>query len=286
MCVHASVLLAYMKGIFMPPSQLSQALIAARKDVHGTVFKAGRNDAQKFTYVGHEHVIEHVRAALLKHGLDYLQTSCVRVGESKHQASRGEMTMLHWEARARITHAESGETLEIGPIEGTTQTGDKVAYVASTSLDRTILLRLFNLAGSREENVEDNSHPDINAQAPQGNGNAQAQAPQKRPSQPSRAKERFKGLMDPLGRDFGVDWKLAYAHASKALKLTCGLTECTDEQLNAVCDYLEQLGAALTAAGKLGDDYELSRAADVADWKRLDLAGATALIAKMEGGQP
>lgn len=170
------------------PSILSAALVRAKQRVKATVYKAGRNEAQRFTYVGHEHVIEHIREALLSEGLDWTQTNLSLIGEFTHVASKGPTTILRWSASFSLIHAATGERRLLGPYEGTTQTGDKVSYVASTALDRTALLRLFNLAGSKDEDVESPTHPNLDDQPQQQQrASAPQQAQQPQPNAPTVA---------------------------------------------------------------------------------------------------
>ena len=146
-------------------TKLFAALVAARQEVRATVFKAGRNESQRFAYVGHEHVlVSGAREALLKHGLALVQTCVEHAGEATYRTSKGEAIAWRWRGAFVLAHV-SGETLSL-VFEATTQAGDKASYVASTALDRTAHLRVLELAGSSEEDPEDDSH---DAQPPQSN---------------------------------------------------------------------------------------------------------------------
>lgn len=127
---------------------LAKALVAARKDVHATVHKAGEKTAGgggNYKYVGHEHVVKHTRDALTKNGLVFAQTSCVK----KEDGSYSAMSLL--------MH-ESGETMAYGPFECSLPSNGKESFIASTALDRTALLRLMGVAGSADEDPEHNSN--------------------------------------------------------------------------------------------------------------------------------
>lgn len=143
----------------MSNAELTVALVKARQEMRGTVYKAGRNDAQRFAYVGHEHVlVSGARDALLKHGLALVQTGVEFAGESTYRTSKGDNACWRWRGKFTLAHT-SGGALEL-TFEATTQANDKAGYVASTALDRTAHLRVLELAGSSEEDPEHNSHDD------------------------------------------------------------------------------------------------------------------------------
>lgn len=137
-------------------SGLVSALIAARKKVQATVYKAGQNRTQNYAFVGHEHVLAHVRAALLENELSLEQTKVEFVQELLYSTRNGQQTAWLWRGTHVLIHS-SGEIREYVFL-ATTGTNDKSGFVASTSLDRTALLRVMQLAGSNEENPEHDSH--------------------------------------------------------------------------------------------------------------------------------
>jgi hypothetical protein len=133
--------------------ELVAALVKARAQLKGTVFKAGRNDAQRFAYVGHEHVlVSGAREALLSCGLVLVQTGVEYAGESVYKTSKGEATCWRWRGSFVLAHTSGAQM--ILSFEATTQANDKAGYVASTALDRTAHLRVLELAGSSEEDPE------------------------------------------------------------------------------------------------------------------------------------
>jgi len=139
-------------------SALATALIAARKACSPTVHKAGKNDAQKYTYVGHEHVlVGGARNALLEHGLVLMLEGYELVGADSYKTGSGDKQCWRWRGRFVLLHAPSGEQRELF-YEATTVPNDKAGFVASTALDRTAHMRVLELAGSDEENPEHDSN--------------------------------------------------------------------------------------------------------------------------------
>jgi hypothetical protein len=137
-----------------PTGALMGALLAARKSVQARVHKAGKNEAQKYTYVGHEHVLTGgARDALLENGLVLLLESYEFLGAN---VTRGESQVWRWRGIFLLLHT-SGERLGLS-YEATTVPNDKAGFVASTALDRTAHMRVLELAGSDEENPEHDSN--------------------------------------------------------------------------------------------------------------------------------
>jgi hypothetical protein len=136
---------------------LAAALIAARKRCTTTVHKAGRNETQRYTYVGHEHVLTGgARDALLENGLVLLLESYEMVGADSYKTQGGDKQCWRWRGRFLLVHT-SGEQLALS-YEATTVPNDKAGFVASTALDRTAHMRVLELAGSDEENPEHDSN--------------------------------------------------------------------------------------------------------------------------------
>lgn len=128
-------------------SKLNMALVHARLELTGIIYKGGQNTAQRYNYVGHEQVLMVVRSILLKHGLLFLPTHVKYVAKLDH----GEKSpVLLWEGMFELTHIESGE-MRVFTCMASTILNDKGAFVASTSLERVALLRLMALAGSSDE---------------------------------------------------------------------------------------------------------------------------------------
>lgn len=135
---------------------LVKALAQARLATPWFVSKGGFNQHSRYSFVGHPDVMAHDgRRVLAEHGLVLLQTLVRYAGEAP-----GTKATTHlWDGEYLLAH-ESGESLTLR-LQATTQANDKTAFVASTALDRTIHLRVLNLAGSDDED------PDGAAQAPQ-----------------------------------------------------------------------------------------------------------------------
>ncbi len=164
-----------------PTTTLNEALIAARKQMHGTVYKDGYNKQQNYNFVGHEQVLmSGARDALLAHGLVLEQRSVEYAGELVAESDRGRRTIWHWTGTYALVHV-SGEERPYR-FAATTQPNDKGAFVASTALDRTAYLRVLSLTGSKDENPEANWHDD--------NREASRRAETYPPRQPQPAQQR------------------------------------------------------------------------------------------------
>lgn len=136
--------------------ELITALIAARQAVHLKVHKAGKNSAQGYKFVGHEHVLEHSRAAMLAHGLILEQVGVEYLGSETYTTRSGTNSAWRWRGTHKLIHVSGEERTYV--FEATTGPNDKAAFVASTALDRTAILRIMQLAGSDEENPEHDSN--------------------------------------------------------------------------------------------------------------------------------
>jgi hypothetical protein len=164
-----------------PRKNLAAALIKARKAARATVYKAGHNQDQRYSYVGHEQVVIASRDALLDNGLSLEQRSVEYIGELVYQTKNGPKPVWRWVGQFALVH-ESGE--ERGyRYEATTQANDKAAFVASTALDRVAHMRVLELAGTADEDPEHDWHDERARQedprpAPQ---QPPAQAPQDAP---------------------------------------------------------------------------------------------------------
>lgn len=124
------------------------ALLEARKSVAATVQKKGEKTeggGGRYNYVGHEHVVLHCRRALHDNGLTFTQVSCVMLVDP-----------VRWCANFVLEHAGSFTDKAYGPFECTLPANGKEAFIASTALDRTAMLRIMGIAGSAEEDPEHN----------------------------------------------------------------------------------------------------------------------------------
>lgn len=136
--------------------ELITALIAARQAVHLKVKKAGWNKAQSYSFVGHEHVLDHVRATMLANGLILEQIAVEFLGVEAYKTRSGDNQAWRWRGTHKLVHVSGEERVYV--FEATTGPNDKAAFVASTALDRTAILRIMQLAGSDEENPEHDSN--------------------------------------------------------------------------------------------------------------------------------
>lgn len=136
--------------------ELVAALIAARTAVHLKVKKAGWNKAQSYSFAGHEHVLEHVRATMLAHGLILEQVDVEYLGSETYTTRSGTNAAWRWRGTHKLIHTSGEERTYV--FAATTGPNDKAAFVASTALDRTAILRIMQLAGSDEENPEHDSN--------------------------------------------------------------------------------------------------------------------------------
>lgn len=125
---------------------LRAAINAAAMALNGLVDKAGVNTQYDYAYVGHSHVIDHVRETLLAHGVVVLPTDLrfVRVLES-----RGSGLFL-WKQRFSVEHVHSTER-RTAALHVTTLAGEQSSAKASTAADRTFLMRLCRLAGRSDQ---------------------------------------------------------------------------------------------------------------------------------------
>lgn len=132
-----------------PATALTAALVRARLSIaSGKVHKGSKNSHQGYAYAGHEDVVEVARKALLAEGLTLTQIGVSYVGEVPKA--------LLWSGDFVLRHTSGGS--ERMQYQATTMGSDKAAFIASTALDRTALLRVLQLAGSAEENPEHDSH--------------------------------------------------------------------------------------------------------------------------------
>lgn len=141
----------------MTTPELTKALVKARIACNAVVHKAGKNQAQNYSYVGHEQVlVSGAREALLAHGLVLVETAVMFAGEMKYATRNGEQLCWRWRGEFVLLH-DSGEFQRF-EFEATTGPNDKAAFVASTALDRTAMLRICQLAGGAKEDPEHDSN--------------------------------------------------------------------------------------------------------------------------------
>ena len=133
-------------------SGLYEAIMKARQALRGKIYKSGSNSAQKYNYVGHEQVLELTRELMLDNGLLLFQDKTEYVCDTPSHDGTKRITV--WRGHFTLMHLPTGECRSF-TYEGTTVPNDKQAYVASTSIERTVLLRLFLLAGSGDKEARE-----------------------------------------------------------------------------------------------------------------------------------
>ena len=133
------------------------AINKAQSEMNSTVHKSEKNSFSNYSYVGHEQVISHCQKALIDNGL-IVEPSIKTDGPVplEYKSRNGNQLVWSWSFTISVSHIKGHTKDYIVPV--TTQANDKSAFVASTSADRTLRLRLCGLAGSNEEDPEHNSH--------------------------------------------------------------------------------------------------------------------------------
>lgn len=191
--------------VVLDAPNLRRALADAQSRCKGLVFKAGANQEQRYRFVGHEDVVEHVRTVMVACGIILIPASLRFVQELLWKTAKGERVAWLWEQTITVAHAHSDETMT-AVVQVTTMPNDKASFVASTAADRTLLMRLMRLAGTSEENPEDDSH-DENDRRQNGGGPAKAQprttgnaGGQQRAQNTNEAGRVVQGLVNDLSR--------------------------------------------------------------------------------------
>jgi len=214
--------------------ELAKALAAARAELSGKVYAAGWNAHNRYAYVGHRDVLASgVREALSNHGLAVVQTSVEYVGE----LPGGKNVVLLWRGTYRVLHS-SGEHIDM-TIQGTCQHNDKAAYQVNTMLDRTIYLRLLALAGSSEEETDDDrDHRALKKEA-QENGPPPADAPNPTDKEVADLVTRLSQAQTNAEVDkIRADGEAIRARMTKAHKLA--MAEAKDAALNRIANAQHQ----------------------------------------------
>lgn len=135
------------------PASLREALNAAANEVNAFVSKEGYNQEHRYSYAGHEDVVGHVRGALLRNGVVIVPTLLRLVSKESFPSRGGDKCVFVWEQAFEILHVHSDDKCTV-LVQVTTHPGDKASFIASTSADRTLLMRLMRLATTNEGEVE------------------------------------------------------------------------------------------------------------------------------------
>lgn len=168
-------------------ASLREALNAAARDVNGLVEKAGRNSEFKYAYVGHEHVLDHTREVLLRHGVAVIPTHLRFVQSIPF---KGDRVLFLWEQTFEVSHTDSSDSLTPS-LNITTLASESAAAKASTAADRVMLMRLCRLAGTSDQGESDRELE----------GRRQAERDRARAARASRAGADEHGEMKPDTRE-------------------------------------------------------------------------------------
>jgi hypothetical protein len=196
---------------------LHAALLAAVTELSGYVTKDGFNKDQSYRYAGHEAVLAHTRSALLAHHLALIPTALRHVGVFGYSTRSGEQAAWLWEQSFDLVHAPSGECIALA-VQVTTRATEKAAMVASTTADRTMLLRLLRL--TTVDDVEEQPDPSRGNNAQRDTKPANVQKPNGQHRETSGAATVIKTLHDELAKqapDAGTLGKF-YRHAREQLR--------------------------------------------------------------------
>lgn len=129
-----------------------RAVNSAASGCAGVIGKEGKNSHQGYAFVGHEHVIRHVKAAM--DAAELVVGAPLRTSAPVAHTN-GKFAIWAWVLDIPVYH--SGGHREVFQVVATTQANDKSAFVASTAADRTLRLRLMGLAGGAAEDPEHDS---------------------------------------------------------------------------------------------------------------------------------
>ncbi len=132
--------------------ELRSAIVRAQQKCTGLLQQTLKNKEQGYTYTGHHEVIAHVRDAMIGEGLSVEQVTCDLEEVISYQASKGRTEVWKWRVVCLITHTSGAAMVRI--VRALTQPNNKASFVASTAADRTLLMRLMRLGGTKEENPE------------------------------------------------------------------------------------------------------------------------------------
>jgi hypothetical protein len=140
----------------MSQEALLKALLAAQASVSRSILREGDTDGRApfSKFVGHEHVIKHVADAMIENRLVLVLEACDGPTEHRFLTGRGEhaveRTVWAFRYRARLYHAD-GASIDAGSVCATVVAGDKAGYIAQTSADRAVRLRIMACAGADDD---------------------------------------------------------------------------------------------------------------------------------------
>ena len=179
----------------MAQKALLTALISAQSKVGRKVAKEGSGDGIPFKYAGHEHVIDHVAAAMIEFGL-VLTVGHVG-GPRTLDVRKGDNVRTLWSFDyVAVLHHVDGGSIEMG-VSATTIPGDKAAYIASTAADRTARLRFMAIAGTNEDPEQGEHFEDTPSYS----------APRSQPSSAPSDGRHDRDLIYPFGKSKGCPIK-------------------------------------------------------------------------------
>ena len=145
------------------------ALVKAISECQGVLDQTSKNADQEYTYLGHAQALQAVRKAMFDNGLTIEQVLLEREADIWIPTSRGEALRHSWRGICLITHVGGGILPRI--VRGFTMPNDKSAFVASTVIDRVILLRLMRMGGHKTDEPEQNKDGGPEILRGQGGGN-------------------------------------------------------------------------------------------------------------------
>lgn len=135
--------------------ELRQALIRAQKRCSGLLAKTKTNKDQNYKYTGHDDVVEHVRQAMAEEGLSVDQATYDLEEIITITIRGGETTVWKWRCVCVVWHESGAGVPRI--VRVLTVPNNKASFVASTAAERTLLMRLMRLAGTKEGDPEGES---------------------------------------------------------------------------------------------------------------------------------
>lgn len=134
--------------------KLRVALLKAITESKGVLDQASKNADQEYTYLGHAQALQDVRTAMASNGLTIEHVFLEREADTWIPTSRGDALRHAWRGICLITHVEGGILPRV--VRAFTMPNDKSAFVASTSIDRVLMLRLMRMGGHKTDEPEQN----------------------------------------------------------------------------------------------------------------------------------
>lgn len=176
--------------------ELRKAIIAAQLKCSGILHQDKINKEQGYKYSGHDDVVEHVRGAMASEGLSVEQVTCDLEAEVEIATKHGRSVAWKWRVICLVTHTSGASAVRI--VRPLTVPNNKASFVASTSAERTLLMRLMRLAGTKDadpEGVEDPQQQQRGQGRAQQRGGAQEREGSRHVQQPPELSEADKAWL-------------------------------------------------------------------------------------------